>query len=105
MAGSAHTHDENLAAAAAHLARFAAEPLPHLIGGQPAPSVSGETFENMSPIDGARLGDVASGDAADVDAAARAAADAAQERSRLVHKPPRQQQLRSGEALDKTVES
>jgi len=59
-----------------YLAPFAGAPVEHLIGGEPVTSVSGATFENTSPVDGRGLGDVASGDAADIDAAARAAADA-----------------------------
>ena len=47
----------------------------HLVGGVHVPSASGATFANTSPIDESSLGLVASGDAADVDAAARAAAD------------------------------
>jgi len=73
MAGSSHTFDENRDAAHRSLARFAADPLPHLIGGASVASTSGETFDNHSPIDGALLGAVAAGDAADVDAAAQAA--------------------------------
>ena len=65
---------ENLAAAERHLARFAAQPTPHLIGGEATLGGSGATFTDRSPIDGAALGEVAAGDAADVDAAARAAA-------------------------------
>ena len=65
---------ENLAAAETHLARFAAQPTPHLIAGEATPSGSGATFTNLSPIDGTVLGEVAAGDPADVDAAARAAA-------------------------------
>lgn len=76
MAGSSHTFDENRDAAQRSLARFAADPLPHLIGGACVPSTSGETFDNHSPIDGALLGAVAAGDAADIDAAARAAHEA-----------------------------
>ena len=76
MAGSSHTLEENLAAAQTSLARFADAPLQHLIGGEPAPGASGATFANASPIDGAHLGDVAAGDAADIDAAAQAAHDA-----------------------------
>ncbi len=90
---STRTYDENLAAAGDHLARFAAAPTLHLIGGQPTPSVSGETFANSSPIDGAHLGDVAAGDAADIDAAATAAHEAfpawaatpGTERKRILH--------------------
>jgi 5-carboxymethyl-2-hydroxymuconic-semialdehyde dehydrogenase len=85
--------EDNLATARLHLGRFADRPLDHLIGGTTRASVSGETFTNTSPIDGARLGDVAAGDAADVDAAARAAADAfdawrttaAPKRQRVLH--------------------
>ena len=93
MAGPTRTFEENQAAAAEHLARFAESPLPHLIGGHAVPSASGTTFENTSPIDGSRLGDVASGDAADIDAAATAAAAAFEEwsatpgteRKRILH--------------------
>ena len=70
---TAASFEENLAAAGRHLARFASEPTPHFIGGVPVPSVSGETFANASPIDGMHLTDVASGDSADVAAAADAA--------------------------------
>ena len=76
MAGSSHTFQENLAAAHTSLARFAETPCDHLIGGQARPSASGSTFVNSSPIDGARLGEVAAGDAADIDAAAQAAEEA-----------------------------
>ena len=93
MAGPTRTFEENQAAAAEHLARFAESTLPHLIGGHAVPSASGTTFENTSPIDGSRLGDVASGDAADIDAAATAAAAAFEEwsatpgteRKRILH--------------------
>jgi len=69
---------ENLAAAKVHLSRFVAEPAPHLIAGETVPSATGATFTNHSPIDGAALGEVAAGGAADVDAAAHAAAEAFQ---------------------------
>ncbi len=65
--------EQNLAAAGRHLARFAAAPTLHLVGGEPTASLSGDTFSDASPIDGMRLGDVAAGDAADVAAAAEAA--------------------------------
>ena len=70
---SAASFEENLAAAGRHLARFAAAPTRHLIDGEPAASVSQETFGNASPIDGMHLGDVAAGDSADIAAAAEAA--------------------------------
>ncbi len=76
MAGSSHTFDQNVAAAETALARFEAAPLQHLIAGAAASAASGATFANASPIDGRHLGDVAAGDAADIDAAATAAHEA-----------------------------
>ncbi|WP_419839719.1 5-carboxymethyl-2-hydroxymuconate semialdehyde dehydrogenase [Candidatus Poriferisodalis sp.] len=83
----------NLAASRLYLARFAAAPTLHLIGGVPAASASGSTFPNLSPIDAKHLGDVAAGDAADIDAAASAARDSFEEwsatpgsqRKRILH--------------------
>ena len=70
------TFDQNLTDAHTHLARFERGPLEHLIAGESHASVSGETFANLSPIDGAHLGDVASGDVADIDRAAHSAEEA-----------------------------
>ena len=70
------TFDEYQAIGSAAVGRFKGSPLQHLIGGVSAPSRSGETFENYSPVDSSLLGSVASGDAADIDAGARAADDA-----------------------------
>ncbi len=88
------TFDDYRAAATAQLERFARTTLTHFINGEPTPSVSGETFDNHSPIDGMLLGRVASGGAADIDAAASAAAGAfadwsgrsGQERKRVLHR-------------------
>ncbi len=88
------TYEENLAAAETYMERFVAEPTPHLIAGEPRPSVSGEIFANSSPIDGSHLGDIAAGDEADVDAAALAAAEAfgvwsaksGKERKQILHR-------------------
>jgi 5-carboxymethyl-2-hydroxymuconic-semialdehyde dehydrogenase len=63
----------NRAKADAHLARFRAGVLGHFIDGRHVPSSAGRKFANLSPIDNSKLGDVAMGDAADVDAAVRAA--------------------------------
>lgn len=76
MAGSATTYEENLALAQSAMGRYADAPLPHLIAGRRVLSRSGETFTNHSPIDGRVLGEVAAGDAVDIDAAAQAAHDA-----------------------------
>ena len=73
------TYEENRIAAEKYLTRFAANATSHLINGAPVASVSGETFANPSPIDGAHLGDVSAGGEADIDAAATAAADAFRE--------------------------
>ena len=58
--------------------------------GAPIASVSGETFANSSPIDGMHLGEVASGDSADIAAAARASfeewsATGGEQRKRILH--------------------
>ena len=113
MTNSSPTFDDNLEAAEAHLARFAAEPLPHLIAGEARASESGEHFTNSSPIDGSDLGEVCAGDAADIDAAAQAAADAFEswsqtpgtERKRILHKVAdliveRAQQIAVTESVD-----
>ena len=91
---SATTYEENTTAQVQHLARFAASPTNHFIGGMARPSVSGETFANHSPIDGGHIGDIASGDAADIDLAAAAATEAfnlwgsmpGTERKRILHR-------------------
>ncbi|MEM8709230.1 MAG: aldehyde dehydrogenase family protein, partial [Actinomycetota bacterium] len=76
MAGPATTYEANLALARSAMARYADAPLPHLIGGERVLSASGETFTNHSPIDGMVLGEIAAGDATDIDAAATAAHEA-----------------------------
>ncbi len=83
----------NHAKAHAYGARFKAEGISHLINGESVPSSSGNTFENITPIDNTPLCRVARGDASDIDAAAQAAKAAfpawrktsAVERKRLIH--------------------
>jgi 5-carboxymethyl-2-hydroxymuconic-semialdehyde dehydrogenase len=60
--------------AAPLLAKLRADGIGHLIGGEIVPSISGETFETKSPVDGAVLAQVARGGAEDIDRAATAAA-------------------------------
>ncbi len=56
--------------AAPLLAKLRADGIGHLIGGEIVPSISGETFETKSPIDGAVLAPVARGGSEDIDRAA-----------------------------------
>ena len=73
--------------------RIAARGVKHFINGEWVGSVSGETFETLSPIDNSVICTVASGGAEDVDKAATAARDAfpawrdlsAAERKELLH--------------------
>ncbi|BDP43527.1 aldehyde dehydrogenase (plasmid) [Deinococcus aetherius] len=66
----------------------------HFIGGAWVDSLSGETFETHTPTDNSVIASVASGDAGDIDRAARAAFDAFQtwrevggaERRRVLHR-------------------
>src|SRR2546423_7791338 len=62
--------------AALLLAKLKAEGIGHMIEGKPVPSISGQTFETKSPVDGAVLAPVARGHAEDIDRAATAAATA-----------------------------
>src|ERR1700729_723854 len=56
------------------LAKLKADGIGHIIDGKIVPSISGETFETRSPVDGAVLASVARGNAEDIDRAATAAA-------------------------------
>ena len=84
--------DEHLKKAEVALARFAAEPLGHFIGGR-AVAGEGEAFENRSPVDGRALGLVLDATTAEVAAAAESAraafpgwrATPGAERRRILH--------------------
>ncbi len=65
--------ETNLRNAEQHVAHFRSGGVQHFIDGKPRPAASGKTFETRTPIDDTVLAQVAAGDAADVDAAARAA--------------------------------
>ena len=60
--------------AAPLLKKLRADGIGHMIDGKIVPSISGETFETKSPVDGAMLASVARGNAEDIDRAATAAA-------------------------------
>jgi 5-carboxymethyl-2-hydroxymuconic-semialdehyde dehydrogenase len=86
--------DNNLQKIEKLLAPYRAETLPHFINGKRDPGRSGETFEGYTPVDNSVIGNVASGNVDDIDAACRAA-DAAfeewrelpgAERKKLLHK-------------------
>jgi len=64
---------ENHAKALTYLKRWGGEGVLNHISGRSVAAVSGETFENISPVDLAPICSVARGGARDVDAAARAA--------------------------------
>src|SRR6516165_6580355 len=64
----------NLDRAAPLLQQLRADGIGHMIDGKIVPSISGETFDTKSPIDGAVLATVARGNADDIDRAATAAA-------------------------------
>lgn len=63
----------NVANAERFLAPFKQQVVPHFIAGTRTPSLGGETFETLDPATNQPLCVVASGQAADIDAAARAA--------------------------------
>src|SRR5256885_6024408 len=58
------------------LARLKSDGIGHMIDGKTVPSISGQTFETNSPVDGAVLASVARGGPEDIDRAAAAAAQA-----------------------------
>ncbi len=86
--------EENLSKAQSYLERFRSDGVLNQIDGQAVPAASGKTFASVSPIDMTHLADVAHGEAADIDQAARAAqaafpswrALAGAERKKLLHR-------------------
>ena len=65
--------EKNIRKAKRYMARFKKEPLGHFINGRLVKGKSKETFENITPVDNSRLGDIRSGTPADIDAASKAA--------------------------------
>ncbi|MDH3748670.1 MAG: 5-carboxymethyl-2-hydroxymuconate semialdehyde dehydrogenase [Gammaproteobacteria bacterium] len=76
------------------LVRFRNKTLPHFINGKPDPGRSNEVFESVTPIDNSLIGQVASGNAEDIDVACQAAEEAfkewkvisGKERKKILHK-------------------
>ena len=68
--------ETNLSKVEKYLERFRGDGVLNHIGGKTVAAQSGETFENTTPVDHAFLANVAKSDAADVDAAVKAAQDA-----------------------------
>jgi len=66
----------NIERAEQYLSRFARQGVPNRIAGQDTWAEGGARFETISPVDGRVLAEVARGNAADIDAAARAAREA-----------------------------
>ena len=65
--------DSNLKKLARHLERFRSGGVQNFIGGNSVAACSGKTFETRSPVDETLIAQVALGDAADIDLAAKAA--------------------------------
>lgn len=70
------TLQQNLEKLETYIARFKQDGVLNQIAGEARPAISGETFDNHSPVDESFICSVARGDAADIDAAAKAAKDA-----------------------------
>jgi len=70
------TLEQNIGKLETWLARFKQDGVLNRIGGETRPAMSGETFDNHSPVDESFICKVARSGAADVDAAARAAREA-----------------------------
>src|SRR4051794_41260355 len=73
---SSDVFEANKERAAPLLAKLRADGIGHIIDGKIVHSMSGQTFETKSPVDGAVLASVARGNAEDIDRAATAAASA-----------------------------
>src|SRR6202000_1179299 len=69
----ADIYKANLDRAAPLVKQLRADGIGHLIDGKIVASISGDTFETRSPIDGSVLATVARGNAEDIDRAATAA--------------------------------
>jgi len=71
--------ETNLQDAEKLLGQYRGAALPHFINGKRDAGRSGKTFENLTPVDNSVIGDIAAGNADDIDAACQAAAAAFEE--------------------------
>ena len=62
---------ENAEKAAKHLERFKGDVLGHFINGKHVPGTSGKVLDNISPIDGSVINQIAAGSADNIDAAVK----------------------------------
>jgi 5-carboxymethyl-2-hydroxymuconic-semialdehyde dehydrogenase len=87
------TLEDNLRDSEILIERFRKETLPHFIDGKSNAGLSANTFENLTPVDNSVIGNVAAGNAQDIDIACEAAARAfeewkdlpGKERKRILH--------------------
>ncbi len=86
--------EKNLDKLEGYLARFRQNGVQNLIAGKSVAAKTGETFQNLSPVDDSVICEITKGGADDIDAAARAARDAfpawrdfpAVERKKVLHR-------------------
>ncbi|TPW31056.1 5-carboxymethyl-2-hydroxymuconate semialdehyde dehydrogenase [Martelella alba] len=96
--------NDNLARAEQYLAKFRAEGVMNHIGGQSVPSVSGETFETISPVDLKPLAKVARGGAEDINRAVAAAEEAFKSWGKMPGKERRAILIKVAEAIEARAE-
>jgi 5-carboxymethyl-2-hydroxymuconic-semialdehyde dehydrogenase len=75
--------DRNMQDLEAVLGKYRTETLPHFINGMEHAGSSGDVFDSISPLDNSVIGNIASGNAADIDAASKAADAAFRDWSRM----------------------
>ncbi len=95
--------DDNLRKLDGYLSRFRDGGIPNRIAGQDRPGGRG-VFQSTSPVDKSGICDVAHGDAADIDAAATAAADAFAEWRDMPATERRKLMIRIAEAIEARAE-
>ncbi|MGH8168553.1 MAG: aldehyde dehydrogenase family protein, partial [Woeseiaceae bacterium] len=81
------------------LARFRQNTLGHFVGGKGVAGLSGETFENVSPVDGEPMGRVAAGGAEDIHRACTVAEGAFSEWRRASGKVRKQMLQKIADAI------